>query len=89
MLSESVTVVLAPICCGLVTVTVTPGITASDASVTLPLIAPVPGRNGLGKAEREAETRSKHKASGSYHAWGILQELSRPMDETKETAPPL
>ena len=41
-LLASVTAVLTPICDGLVIVTVTPGITASESSVTRPLIAPVP-----------------------------------------------
>jgi hypothetical protein len=71
--STSVTAVRVPICCGLVIVTVTPGITASDASVTLPLIAPVPEVTAWAKV-RDEERRSKHKASGSERLMGTLQE---------------
>ena len=71
--SASVTAVRVPICCGLVSVTVTPGITASDASVTLPLIAPVPDVTAWAKV-RDAENEKQHKASGNERRMGTLQE---------------
>ena len=45
----------------------------TDASETLPLIAPVPDVTAWAKV-RDAEKRSKHKASGNERRMGTLQE---------------
>ena len=87
MPSASVTAVRVPICCGLVIVTVTPGITASDASVTLPLMAPVPEVTAWAKvrdAENEEQRQGKRKRTTHGYPPGVRL---RPMDERTRATP--
>src|SRR6185436_584472 len=63
-------------------VTVTPGITASEASVTFPLIAPVPDVTACAKL-RDAETRSNDKANANARRMGTLQGVSTADGRTK------
>jgi hypothetical protein len=69
-------------------VTVTPGITASDASVTRPLMAPVPDVTAWAKVKDE-KARSNDKASANARRMGTLQVRGlRPMDERRTATPP-